>query len=106
MTHQQVIELVEKYLADNDSVTIDELKRAYTIAVDSAVDVLAAALAAGDDLSRAQNDASVDAYSAADATYRAADSYARNQHNSGAAYAAKASRYVKQYHEPTTRRAI
>ena len=87
MTHQQVIELVEKYLADNDSVTTDELKRTYDISYDTAYGLNAAPESVDDA-----------AYSA----YRSAVCYASNRPVSGAAYAANAANYVKQYHKQTT----
>lgn len=98
MTHTQVIELVEKYLADSSSVTTDELKRAY-----DAANKLKRAYYAAHKLKHSYDAAHklkhAHAADAAYFAYKAADSYASNRPYSGAAYSAKAAKHVKQYHE-------
>jgi hypothetical protein len=83
MTHQQVIQLVEKYLADNDSVTTDELKRANTAAYTADV----AAYAANANYGIGGGTATGTAAAAAAAAV------------SAAIWVTKISMYVKQYHE-------
>jgi hypothetical protein len=53
MTHQEVIALVEKWMNDNDSVTIDELKRAADTAAYAAAYAAADAAAYADAATRA-----------------------------------------------------
>jgi hypothetical protein len=94
MTHAQVIALVEKWLADNDSVTIDELKRAADAHTEK---YTANAAAVFDDSAAAYAVTAVfDAMQAADAADDADNSW--SAWAAAAAYA-KASRYIKQYHD-------
>jgi len=96
------IELVKRWLADNDSVTSAELQDSRT-ALDAALD---AAYAVADAAARASADAA--AYVALDAAYAAADAAVRaaaaaRASDGDVAYAARAARsaarWVKRYEE-------
>ena len=94
MTHQQVIELIEKYLADNTSVTVDELKRVKRDAATAADLVANIADAYADAATRA---AACSNYAAIAVAMTAASAAA-----AAAAYAGDtiaATKHVKEYHQ-------